>query len=210
MQRTSLAVGLVLAALSAQGAQAQVVGPARRAATAAGDVVGAPGVGARIENREADRAAVRADVNANAAARQNARANAIADADRWRYVRHNNQWWYYTPQNSWMYHRNNNWNAYDAATYSSNPRYSTGYRGNRLYNRRNYAPAQNVVPMGPGAQNGANLGADIGANAAGPAGANRGAALGGAIGNTIDAARGTAPVPVPAPVNPTIAPPAQP
>ena len=74
-------------------------------------------------------------MNANAAARQMS-ANAIANADRWRYVQTNG---YYTPQN-WMYHRNNNWNADAAATYNSNPRYSTGYRGNRVYNRRNYVP----------------------------------------------------------------------
>ncbi|HVU86448.1 MAG TPA: hypothetical protein VHD36_03960 [Pirellulales bacterium] len=212
MRRTSIAIGLVLMAACASWAQAQVVGPARRAAAAAGDAVGAPGVGARIENREAHRAAVRADVNPDAAARQDARIN---NADRWRYVNHRNQWWYYTPQNSWMYYRNNHWTAYDPATYS-NPRYTTGYRGNRFYNRRNYVPSQNVAPMGPAAQNGANLGADIGNTAAGPAGANRGAAIGGAVGNTIDAARGTAPAPVPTPapnpalVNPTIPPNAQP
>ncbi len=211
MRLPCVTIGLVVVSICASSALAQVVGPVRRAAAAAGDAVGTPGVGERIENREATRAAVRADTNPNAAARQNARNNTIAAADRWRYVRHDNQWWYYTPRNSWMYYRNNNWSAYDPATYT-NPRYSTGYRGNRAYMRRNYMTPQATAPLGPSAQNGANLGADIGNTAVGPAGASRGAALGGAIGNTIDAARGTLPTPGLAPLtpNPTTPPDAQP
>jgi len=76
----------------------QVVGPARRAAAGTAAVAGAPGVGARIENREAGRG--------------------TTPGDRWRYTNYGNQWWYYTPQNSWMYYQNNAWAPYDAATYS--------------------------------------------------------------------------------------------
>ncbi len=52
-----------------------VVGPARRAAAAAGNAVGAPGVEQRIENREQRRDIRQSDVNPNAAARANARAD---------------------------------------------------------------------------------------------------------------------------------------
>ena len=112
---TSVGLSSVAAAMCISDiATAQVVGPTRRRA-AAGDAVDAPGVGDRIEQRDATRDAVCADMNPNAAARQDTRANAAADAERWRITRHNNQWWYYTPQNTWMYHRNKTWNAYDPA-----------------------------------------------------------------------------------------------
>lgn len=196
-------VGLTSMALTlfiSSSAGAQVLGPARRAAAAAGDAVGAPGVGDRIQQREATREAVRTETNPNAAARQNARANATATNDNWRMTRHNNQWWYYTPQNTWQYYRNNTWNAYDPATYTS-PRYQTGYRGNvnrRIYNRQPQAAA----PYSDGSRAGnagANLGAAIGGVAAGNAGANEGAALGGAVGNTVNNLNPAAP---PAPVPP--------
>jgi hypothetical protein len=175
---TNVAVALFIADI----ASAQVVGPARRVAAAAGDAVGDPAVGDRIEQREATRKAVRAETNPNAAARQDARANTAVGADRWRFTRHNNQWWYYTPQNTWMYHHNNVWNAYDRATYTA-PRYETGYRGNsnrRMFNRQ----PQTAAPYSNGSRAG-NAGSDLGAAIGGTAnaGANEGA---GAIGNTVN------------------------
>jgi hypothetical protein len=82
----------------ASDASAQIVGPGRRAAAGAAAAAGAPGVGARIEAREA--------------------ARGLTPGDRWRYVNDANQWWYYTPQHSWMYYRNNAWAPYDAASYT--------------------------------------------------------------------------------------------
>ncbi len=112
-------------------ASAQVAGPARRAATAAADAAGAPGVLA-IASSSARKTAtplVRTLTLTLLLEKMPARTpQATVPADRWRYKYHNNQWWYYTPNNAWMYHRNSQWNNYDAATYS-NPRYQTGYRG---------------------------------------------------------------------------------
>src|SRR5262249_2761530 len=108
---------------------ADIRGPVRRGVGAAADAAGAPGVNERIEGRQNIRDERREDIRANANA---ARANAtISDADRWRYVYHNNQWWYYTPQNNWMTYSNNSWSSYDPNTYVAPstvvPRYTTGY-----------------------------------------------------------------------------------
>lgn len=92
------ALGIVGVAVLTSDASAQIRGPARRAAAGAAAVAGAPGVGARIEAREA--------------------ARGVTPGDRWRYVNQGNQWWYYTPQNNWMYYNNNAWAPYNAATYT--------------------------------------------------------------------------------------------
>jgi hypothetical protein len=205
-----VAVGAAVLAthsLFAQVVNPDVVGPARRGAAAAANSAGAPGVGARIENREQRRDVIRAEEgNANAAARANARAN-----DQWRFKYHNNRWWYYTPQSQWMYYSNNNWQSYDPNTYVvPGSRYTTGYRGdNGYYYRRGryrgwYGPATTPYSNGtPTGNFGSSLGAGIGAAADGAAGANTGAAIGGAIGNTLGAGNPApalpAPVPVPVP-----------
>jgi hypothetical protein len=207
---------LATSSLLAQVVNPGVVGPARRAAAAAGNTAGAPGVEQRIENREQARDVVRAENgNPNAAARADARAN-----DQWRFKYHNNQWWYYTPQNNWVYHTNNAWQNYDANTYvAPTPRYTTGYRGttnngyynnnngynnNRRFFRGRYGPATTPYSNGTPAGNaGSNLGAEIGAAANGQAGANTGAAVGGAIGNTIGAGN-QAPAPPVEPAAPVI------
>jgi hypothetical protein len=99
MSRTLLCAATCGAAVLAGNlAIGQVVGPARRAVAGAAAAAGAPGVGARIENREA--------------------ARGVTPGNRWRYVNHANRWWYYTPQNSWMYYHNNAWAPYNAATYN--------------------------------------------------------------------------------------------
>jgi hypothetical protein len=99
MLRTILSVSAVGAVVFAgSSASGQIVGPARRAAAGAAAAAGAPGVGARIENREA--------------------ARGVTPGNRWRYVNSGNQWWYYTPQNSWMYYRNNAWAPYSADNYN--------------------------------------------------------------------------------------------
>lgn len=97
MTRPIAAAAIVATLVFTSAALAQIRGPARRAAAGAAAVAGAPGVGARIEAREA--------------------ARGVTPGDRWRYVNHGNQWWYYTPQNSWMYYQNNAWAPYDAASY---------------------------------------------------------------------------------------------
>src|SRR5262245_55748170 len=150
---------LATLAVIAQQAYAQlpardpdIVGPARRAAGAAGEAVGAPGVENRIEARQQQRDLRRADDNPNAA--QRAMDRQISPNDRWRYTYHNNQWWYSTPQNRWMIYSNNSWGDYDPATYVA-PRYTTGYRGTVTLDTTptpvpevniNVAPA---VPTGP-------------------------------------------------------------
>ena len=55
---------LATQSLFAQVVSPNVVGPARRAAAAAGNATGAPGVEERIENREQRRDVIRAEVNA--------------------------------------------------------------------------------------------------------------------------------------------------
>ncbi|HEY4311946.1 MAG TPA: hypothetical protein VGN12_21035 [Pirellulales bacterium] len=106
--------------VSSDVAGAQIVGPARRAASDAAAAAGAPGVGARIQNREA--------------------ARGITPGDRWRYVNHGNQWWYYTPQSSWMMYRNNAWAPYDAASYTGSvpgaPMVPAGFGTNNAHNWR--------------------------------------------------------------------------
>jgi hypothetical protein len=94
---TFFAAMMVAIALAENMAVGQIVGPARRAAAGAAAAAGAPGVGARMENREA--------------------ARGVTPGDRWRYSNYGNQWWYYTPQNSWMYYQNNAWTPYNATTY---------------------------------------------------------------------------------------------
>jgi hypothetical protein len=205
----AVVTALVASRLSAQVAtpDPDVRGPARRAAGAAAEALGAPGVEDRIENREQRRDLRNADENPNAAARADAR---IDNADRWRYTYHNNQWWYYTPQKSWMVYRDNNWGAYNPPAV----RYSTGYRGTDgtyttrrgLFGRRVYSysnPNRATIV-------GENLGADIGAAAGGAAGAQRGANLGEAVGETVDAAREPVGPTLPPAVPPDSLPPANP
>ena len=193
--RLATLAAMILAAsrVSAQVAtpDPDVRGPVRRAAGAAAEAVGAPGVEDRIENREQRRDVRDADNNPHAAARAETR---IADADRWRYKYHNNQWWYYTPQNRWMIYNNNRWGNYDPQTYvRPDARYSTGYRGpvtnDGYYVRRGVLGRRSYYYRPNAATNtGANIGADVGAAVNGAAGAQRGAAAGAAIGETIDAA----------------------
>jgi hypothetical protein len=121
MLRTSFCTVVIGAVVvSSDRASAQIVGPARRAAAGAAAAAGAPGVGARIENREANRG--------------------VTPGDRWRYVNHGNQWWYYTPQSSWMMYRNNAWAPYDAATFTGSvpaaPMVPAGYGTDNANNWR--------------------------------------------------------------------------
>jgi len=37
----------------------------------------------------------------------------------WRYTFHNGEWWYWLPTARWVYWRDNQWNDYDARTYTS-------------------------------------------------------------------------------------------
>jgi hypothetical protein len=129
--RLAAVAAIVLAAdrLAAQVAtpDPDVRGPARRAAGAAAEALGAPGVENRIENRQQRREARRE----------------IAEADRWRYRWHNGEWWYYTPENRWMYYRDNNWSDYDANTWAPR-RYSAGYRGPAVETRTYYYDRRGV------------------------------------------------------------------
>jgi hypothetical protein len=112
--RVIMTAALVTLLAATNYAFAQVVdpdirGPARRAAGAAGEALGAPGVEDRIERRQMRRDDRRGD---------------------WRMSYYNNEWWYYTPENRWMFYRDNRWTPYDRAAFQPlRPRYSTGYRG---------------------------------------------------------------------------------
>jgi len=93
----------------AQTTDPDIRGPARRAAGAAAEALGAPGVEDRVERRQMRREARRGD---------------------WRMRFYNGEWWYYTPENNWVYYRDNRWMPYDRGTFRALPqRYTTGYRG---------------------------------------------------------------------------------
>jgi hypothetical protein len=40
-----------------------------------------------------------------------------ADAQSWRYVRHDGQWWYWLPQGRWVYWEDNRWKPYAASEF---------------------------------------------------------------------------------------------
>jgi hypothetical protein len=113
--RLVISAAIVSLLAAANQASAQVVdpdirGPARRAAGAAAEALGAPGVDDRIERRQM---------------RRDAR-----DPNAWRMRYYNNEWWYYTPENRWMFYRGNRWMPYDRTAFRvMPPRYTTGYRG---------------------------------------------------------------------------------
>jgi plastocyanin len=118
MRRIMIAAAALATLAASNYVYGQVVdpdvrGPARRAAGAAGEALGAPGVENRIERRQERRGAP------------------LAGADRWRMRYYNGEWWYYTPQNSWVYYRDNRWSPYDRGTFRAIAprRYATGYRG---------------------------------------------------------------------------------
>jgi len=129
------AAALLLASptlVAAQSVDPDITGPARRAAGAAGEAIGAPGVEDRIEMRQQRRDLRRAaEGNPNAAERvQDRRTAGPVTDNRWRYRYHNNEWWYYMPNNTWQYYRGDRWSPYDQATYQPLPRrYTSGYRG---------------------------------------------------------------------------------
>ena len=189
-----------IAAYLAKLVHPNVVGPARRAAAAAGNAVGAPGVEQRIENREQRRDIRQSDVNPNAAARANARADgAVAD-----------------PISGAIGITTTNGGTIRLKTSGC---ITTTTRGQIMIATRMSCPEANVTPWvfavgctristpntpwppvrmvrqqrpysngTPAGNTGSNLGADIG-GAANVLRENTGAAIGGAIGNAIGAGR---------------------